>query len=58
MCQGCQGVASQDGLGDFRQRLQKELTLREISPQQVAESWQVAYGEAGNWADFGVFFSR
>lgn len=35
----------QDGLGDFRQRLQMELNLREISAKEVAQSWQVAYGE-------------
>eukprot|EP00435_Cladocopium_sp_Y103_P012855 s946_g3.t1 len=30
----------QDGLGDFRQRLQMELNLREISAKEVAQSWQ------------------
>ena len=34
----------QDGLGDFRQRLQMELNLREIA-EEVAQSWQVAYSE-------------
>ena len=34
----------QDGLGDFRQRLEMELNLREISAE-AQQSWQVAYSE-------------
>ena len=39
-----------DGLNDFRHRLQMELKMREISPEKVAESWQVPYSEESIWA--------
>ena len=39
--------ADQDNLGDFRQHLQMELALRDISNETMMQSWKVIYGEAG-----------
>ena len=40
-------LADQDNLGDFRQHLQMELALRDISNETMMQSWKVIYGEAG-----------